>query len=227
MTDTTTPAPVAGAGAPATASGPSDPRRLATGPPGALLHAVRDPLLGRVTVHALDPAADLDVLEEWVRRPGSSFWGLGDLTRAELRELYEHVAALPAHHAHLVRRDGLPVALLQTYEPAEDPVGERYPVRPGDVGVHLLLGARGPAVAGFTTLLADVLFGFAFATPGADRVVVEPDVRNARALDRMRALGFEAADVVEVHGKTAQLAFLTRAAWSEGRAARAEVQRAR
>ena len=43
--------------------------------------------------------------------------------------------------------DGEPVALFQTYEPLHDPVGEAYPARAGDIGIHLLLApaTRRPA----------------------------------------------------------------------------------
>ena len=163
--------------------------------------------LGRVTLRVLDPDADLDVLHAWVTAPGTQFWGLGDLTRQELRDTYAFVDSLPTHDAYLVLRDDEPVALLQVYDPAHDPVGECYDVQPGDVGVHVLVGARGGHTV--TTRLLRALVAMVAARPGARRIVAEPDVRNDRALARLTSTGFVAGPVIELPHKRAQLAFLT------------------
>ncbi|WP_343048273.1 GNAT family N-acetyltransferase [Cellulomonas humilata] len=163
--------------------------------------------LGRITTRVLDPDADLDTIHAWVTAPGTEFWGLGSLTREELRDTYAFVDALPTHHAFLVHRDDEPVALLQAYDPADDPVGECYDVQPGDVGVHLLLGVGGRP--GSTTRLLGAIVAFLLGQPGARRIVAEPDVRNDRALARMTRSGFVAGPVIELPHKRAQLAFLT------------------
>ncbi|MBD5787447.1 acetyltransferase [Cellulosimicrobium terreum] len=184
--------------------------RLPTGAPGELLLARDVPGAGHVTLRVLDPDADLDVLHAWVTRPWARFWGLGDLTPAELRDLYAYVGSLPTHHAFLVRWDEQPVALLQTYEPEHDPVGTCYDVLAGDVGVHFFLGGRGPRGTDLWAVLGAVLAEFLFADPSVLRVVVEPDVANQRAHARMRALGFDIGEPVRVGDKDALLAFLPR-----------------
>ncbi|HWI32486.1 MAG TPA: GNAT family N-acetyltransferase [Microbacterium sp.] len=191
--------------------------RLATGRPGELCFTEIDPALGRIDITVLDPEADAGIVHAWVTQPRARFWGLGHLGRDELSELYAYVDSLPSHHAFLIRRDGTPVALLQTYEPENDPVGQSYRVEPGDVGVHFLLGARGAPVSGFTTRLTAVITRFMFAQPGADRIIVEPDVQNEAALTRMARLGFEQGPEIDVDGKRARLAFLSRSAWARGR----------
>ena len=163
--------------------------------------------LGRITVCVLDPDADLDTIHAWVTAPGTGFWGLAELSREELRDTYAFVDSLPTHHAYLIRCDGEPVALLQAYDPADDPVGECYEVQPGDVGVHLLIGAGGRP--GATTRLLGALVAFLLSRPGACRIVAEPDVRNDRALARLTRTGFVAGPVIDLPHKRAQLAFLT------------------
>ena len=193
---------------------PADHVRLHAGAPGTVVGERTLAGIGRLTTTVLDPGADLDVIHRWVTSPGTDFWGLSDLDRDELRDLYAYVDSLPSHHAFLVRRDDEPVALLQTYDPARDPVGECYPVQPGDTGVHLLVGGRGGApVPGFATRLMAAIVDLVLDQPGARRIVVEPDVRNVRAVARMRRTGFELGPVVELPTKRAQLAFLTREAW--------------
>ena len=190
--------------------------RLVSGPAGAVVHVADDPELGRIEISVLDPVADLDVIHRWVTAPTARFWGLGDLTRQELSELYAYVDGLDTHHAFVVRREGLPIVLLQTYEPEHDPLGEVYAAQPGDVGIHFLLGDRGAPVAGFTTQVAQVLSAFVFSQPAAQRIVIEPDVGNERAVARARLFGFELGPHVELpSGKVGQLAFLTRDRWEQ------------
>ncbi len=190
--------------------------RLASGPAGAVVHTADDPVLGRVEVAVLDPVADLDVIHRWVTAPTARFWGLGELTPEELSDLYAYVDGLSTHHAFLIRRDGLPIVLLQTYTPEHDPLGEVYAARPGDVGIHFLLGDRGAPARGFTTRVAHVIAAFLFSQPAVDRIVIEPDVGNERAVARARLFGFALGPRVELPGKSGQLAFLTREAWESG-----------
>ncbi|MFE5410662.1 GNAT family N-acetyltransferase [Microbacterium sp. NPDC056569] len=187
--------------------------RLVSGPAGAVVHTADDAALGRIEVAVLDPVADLDVIHRWVTAPTARFWGLGDLAPAELGELYAYVDGLSTHHAFLIRRDGLPIVLLQTYEPENDPLGEVYDARPGDVGIHFLLGDRGAPAPGFTTRVGHALARFLFSQPAVDRIVIEPDVGNDRAVARARLFGFALGPQVELPGKSGQLAYLTRAAW--------------
>lgn len=185
--------------------------RLVTGTPGDLVHQRVIPGFGDIRITVLDPDGDLDLIHGWVTQGRARFWGLGELSREELRDTYAYVDTLPSHHAFLLWRDGEAIALVQTYEPENDPVGECYPVQPGDVGIHFFLGGRGAPIAGLTTRVVAALAAWVFAEPEALRVVVEPDIDNAAAVARMRRVGFELGPVIELPTKRAQLAFLTRA----------------
>lgn len=191
--------------------------RLVSGVRGEEVH-VRALPAGRLSVTVLDPgpgpASDLDVVHAWVTQPRARFWGLGDLTREELAETYAFVDSLPSHHAFLLRWDGSPFALLQTYAPEHDPVGRCYDVADGDVGIHLLLGEPRPGPPVWA-LVSVVLHELVAGRPGARRVVAEPDVRNRAALARAEATGFEPGPVIHLPDKAARLAFLP-----AGRAAR-------
>lgn len=186
--------------------------RLVSGRAGEVVYARQVAGLGAIRLAVLDPDADLDTVHGWVTQERARFWGLGALTREQLRETYAYVDSLPSHHAFLLRRDGEAIALVQSYEPEHDPVGSCYPVRDGDVGLHVLLGGRGAPVAGLTTRLQAVVFDFLFTDPRARRIVVEPDVENAAAVSRMLRAGFELGPEIELPGKRAQLAFLPREA---------------
>ncbi|MCQ4214006.1 GNAT family N-acetyltransferase [Streptomyces longispororuber] len=179
--------------------------------------------LGTFRLAPVDPAGDdIDVLHGWVREERATFWGMTGIGRDDVRDIYAHMAGLATHHAFLVRLDGTPVALFQTYEPEADRVSECYEVRDGDVGVHLLVAPAGGAgaVRGFTGALVGVLTSYALDGLGRKRIVAEPDARNEKAIALFSRVGFELAGEIvlpevklpEVHlvEKRAQLAFYTR-----------------
>ncbi|MDG4765707.1 GNAT family N-acetyltransferase [Solwaraspora sp. WMMD406] len=172
--------------------------------------------IGRFDLVVLDPRAHLDLVHRWVTEPRARFWGMTTYSRAEVGEVYEFIDGLETHHAYLMRIDEVPVGIFQTYEPAEDPLGEHYPVAPGDIGIHLFLAAAEPPIAGFTGTLAGALNRYLFADPTRTRIVVEPDVRNDRALRRWQRLGFVFDAQLDLADKRAQLAFLTRERFVSG-----------
>ncbi|MER5473158.1 GNAT family N-acetyltransferase [Streptomyces sp. NPDC002935] len=187
---------------------------------------------GTVRVLPVDPHADLDVLHGWVTEERAAYWGMTGFTRQQVLETYLHLDSLDTHHAFLMVKDGVPAALFQTYEPDADRVGECYEVRPGDIGVHLLIGPPAPGGGGRPGWSSTLLSAFlAYALTGLDRrrAVVEPDARNTKAIARLTRQGFVPAgdivlpeiDLPEVHlpEKPALLAFLTREAFERGSAA--------
>ncbi|WKX69103.1 GNAT family N-acetyltransferase [Streptomyces sp. XD-27] len=146
---------------------------------------------GTVRVLPVRPAEDIDVIHAWVAQDRARFWGMAEAGHQRVLEIYEHLDSLTTHHAYLVHRDDEPVALLQTYEPGEDRVGEVYDVEPGDIGVHLLIGpAAGAARSGFTAALLPALIAYLLADPERRRIVVDPDARNEKAIARMSRTGF-------------------------------------
>ncbi|MFF5144213.1 GNAT family N-acetyltransferase [Streptomyces sp. NPDC013157] len=191
----------------------------------AELHPVFEhPLVGFGTVRLrpLDPERDAAVVHTWVDAERAAFWGMTGLTRSQVAGIYAHMATLDTHHAYLAEKDGTPVGLLQTYEPEADRVGECYDVRPGDIGVHVLLAPAGPEGPrhGWTEALLTAFTAYVLRAPDRHRIVVDPDVRNEKAIARFRRQGFglgpavvlPEVDVPDVHlpEKHAQLAFLTR-----------------
>ncbi|WP_205328328.1 GNAT family N-acetyltransferase [Glycomyces sp. YM15] len=166
---------------------------------------------GVVSMVPVRPEEDLDLIYGWVTEERARFWGMTERTRAYVLEIYEYLDSLDTHHAYLVLRDAEPIALLQTYEPDADPVGECYEVEPGDLGAHLLVApAGGGARAGFTGALMNAIAGFLFDDPKHRRIVVEPDARNEQAAARLRRTGFTFGPEIQLPDKTARLAFLRR-----------------
>ncbi|WP_418153042.1 GNAT family N-acetyltransferase [Actinoalloteichus caeruleus] len=165
--------------------------------------------LGLIALHPLVPAADVDLVHRWVTQDRARFWGMTGLSRAEVLDTYRYVDSLPTHHAFLARRRGVPVGLVQTYEPAEDPMGDYYEVRRGDIGFHLFSGPpAGDPERGFTSALLAAVVAFVSRDPAVRRVVAEPDARNAKVLDLLRRNGFDLGPELRMADKTARLAVL-------------------
>ncbi|MGW1722743.1 GNAT family N-acetyltransferase [Streptomyces sp. NPDC002306] len=186
------------------------------------LHTQEAGGFGTVRLFALDAQADAEVVHRWVSEERAAFWGMNGLTRDQVAEVYAHLDTLDTHHAYLAVKDGEPVALLQTYEPDADRVSECYEVRPGDIGVHLLLAPAGDegGRSGWSSALMGVLATYVLVVLDRRRVVVDPDLRNEKAISRFLRQGFEAGPVVVLPEidlpdvylpeKHAQLAFLRR-----------------
>ncbi|MFD7084774.1 GNAT family N-acetyltransferase [Streptomyces sp. NPDC059918] len=179
---------------------------------------------GTVRFTPVDPAADSAVLHAWVAEERAEFWGMNGCSRELVQEIYEDVDRRDTHHAYLVRLDGEPVALFQTYQPEEDRVSECYEVREGDVGVHLMLAPiTDRPRPGFSRTLITSLLRFAFRDPAVLRVVGEPDARNEKAIALLGRIGFvrqgeitlPEIDLPEIYlpEKRAVLAFLDRPDW--------------
>ncbi|MDG4819314.1 GNAT family N-acetyltransferase [Micromonospora sp. WMMD956] len=168
------------------------------------------PGLGELSLVEVDPQAHAELLHGWVTQPRAVYWGMGGYTVEEVREVYAFVDGLATHHAYLILLDGAPVGLFQTYRPEADPVGERYAVLPGDIGMHLLLSPGRRPPRDLTGTLGQALVRFLFRDPTRQRVVVEPDVRNELALRRLARSGFTFDDEIDMPDKRARLAFLTR-----------------
>ncbi|WP_229688413.1 GNAT family N-acetyltransferase [Micromonospora yangpuensis] len=168
------------------------------------------PGFGQVTIRPVDPVADVELIHSWVGQERARFWGMRGLDRERVGEIYAYLDSLDTHHAYLLRLDGVPVALFQTYQPEHDPVGECYDVRPGDFGIHLMIGPPPPdgVQPGFTGTLLRVFLDFVLSTPGRTRLLAEPDARNDRAIARLVGAGFVPGPQIDLPEKRAQLLFL-------------------
>jgi penicillin amidase len=169
------------------------------------------PALGRLRLVRVLPEADADLIYSWVREERARFWGMRELSRDEVRDIYQFLDGLDTHHAYLMSVAGSPAGIFQTYEPLEDPLADAYEARPGDTGMHLLLAPATSPVRNFTPVLVAELVRFLLSDPAKDRVVAEPDARNGKAIRRFQGCGFEPGSKVQLAEKEAQLVFLTRA----------------
>ncbi|HET7688952.1 MAG TPA: GNAT family N-acetyltransferase [Nocardioidaceae bacterium] len=160
-----------------------------------------------LTLRDVDAEADADLLHAWVSAERATFWGMTDRTREEVAEIYGWIQDQDHLAAYLVEADGEPVALVQTYDPFVDEIGDYYERAAGDLGLHFFMG---PDRASLTPAVAAHMLSAFFERPEVQRIVAEPDARNHRAVRLVQRLGFELGPEVELPHKPAQFAFLTR-----------------
>lgn len=165
----------------------------------------------------VDPAADAALLHSWMRRDYARFWGMTHASASEVQAEYTGIAVNPHHQAWLAQEEGVPAFLAESYDPAHSPLAGSYPIQPGDLGMHVLMGPPDRPRSGYTTAALEALLDFLFENPAVERIVVEPDVRNTKIHVLNARMGFEPQSRIELPDKTALLSFCTRAQFRAAR----------
>ncbi|NUT51753.1 MAG: acetyltransferase [Saccharothrix sp.] len=170
-------------------------------------------LAGGWHARAVDPdTRDLDVVHRWMQAPHvAAFWHQAwprERWEQELRRQLSGSHSLPV----LVSRDDEgPLLYLEVYRAARDVVAKVYPARPHDLGLHVAVGELSMTDRGLVRALLPGLTSALFeADPRCTRVLLEPDVRNRRAISSFTAGGFEPVGEVLLPDKVALLMVRTR-----------------
>lgn len=169
---------------------------------------------------SLRPAAGADAatLQRWLAHPNSAFWGMGELSAAQVEEYLAGVLDGEGQDAWLGLVDGIPAFYAETYDPSLVLLVGIHDALPGDLGMHVLVAPpSGEPRHGHTDAVFAAVMRWCFDELGATRVVVEPDVRNDRIRRKNVRAGFVELGEAPVdeggHVKTAMLSVCTRAAF--------------
>ena len=166
-----------------------------------------------MTLEPLELPRDLGRLHAWVTHPKAVYWEMQGATLQDVATEYALIEDDPRHDAWLGRADGEPAFLAETYDPYHSELAVVPELRPGDLGMHVLVAPTDAPVPGFTRRVFREVMAHCFADPAVRRVVVEPDVRNDRIAALNEAAGFEVVRPVRLRSKEAALSFCTRAVW--------------
>ncbi|GAA4367709.1 GNAT family N-acetyltransferase [Nocardioides caricicola] len=164
----------------------------------------------RTTIEPLDLDAHLALVHAWVTHPRSAFWQMQGATPADVEREYRLVEDSPHHHAWLGRVDGVPAFLAETYDPFHSELGGLPELRPGDLGMHVLVAPPEQPVRGYTRTVFRAVLDHCFADASVRRVVVEPDSRNDKIRALNRAFGFRELRTITLPTKEATLSVLDR-----------------
>ncbi|MBB4964571.1 GNAT family N-acetyltransferase [Saccharothrix violaceirubra] len=157
-------------------------------------------------LRAVDPdGPDVDLLHRWMQAPHvAAFWHQAWPRERWERELRDQLAG--AHSRPCLVGRGDPVLYVEIYRAARDVVASVYPARPHDVGLHVAIGELAMTGRGLVRELLPALCEALFdADPLCTRVVLEPDVRNRRAIASFTAGGFAPVGEVLLPDKVALL----------------------
>ncbi|ALE05424.1 acetyltransferase [Arthrobacter sp. ERGS1:01] len=169
------------------------------------------------TFRPVDAVADAPLLHSWVTRDYARFWGMQSASVVDVAAEYQGIQASGHHTALLGLDDGIPVFLMERYDPSRSPLYGLYAAKPGDVGMHLLVSPPDHPRPGFTTAVMTAVLGHLFEDPAVDRVVVEPDAANHKIQALNARLGFRHQALIRLPDKEARLSVCTRRTFNDAR----------
>lgn len=159
------------------------------------------------SLRPLDLTRDIAVIHPWYQMDYAHYWNMQNMTAAATRDFYAEGANSGHLQAYLGLYGDTPAFVVECYNPANDALGALYPIQPGDIGMHFFVGPCDQPVRHFTRDILRVVMAFVFDHLHARRVVVEPDIRNSNVHRLNAMVGFINQNIIELPGKTAQLAF--------------------
>lgn len=158
----------------------------------------------------VDPTVDVELVAAWMHDPEvEKYWAMA-WPSERIADYLAADAANPHREAFVTFVDDTPVGYLEVYDPAHDVLAAHYPVEPGDVGAHVLIGDKDYR-GRYSVSLGLATNRFLFGRPGVRRIVGEPDLRNHNFLSLLAFLGFHKAAEIDLPDKRAALMICERA----------------
>lgn len=150
-----------------------------------------DPVLDReIAFRAVNPAFDLDLIHGWMCQPHViPFWQL-DFSRKKFEQHLMRMLEDSHQSLYLGLLDGEPISYWEIYWACDDLIGRHYRADSFDQGVHLLIGPPEKTGRGLARPLLLNMMRFMFAESRTQRLVVEPDHRNAAMIHVFKRCGF-------------------------------------
>ncbi len=166
--------------------------------------------LGELRIRDWDSENDLKTIHEWVTKPYAKYWGMQEYTLVQIKKEYQEIEAQQHHHARIGMLNDLPIFLMEYYDPKSDMIADHYEVKPGDVGMHILVAPVEKKIPKFTWKVFTTVMDFLFSDPTTKRIVVEPDTNNEKIHVLNKKAGFNYLKEIQFPHKTARLGICTR-----------------
>ena len=152
----------------------------------------------------VDPDLDTELVHLWMNRPHVEEYWVMAWPADRIRDYLQAQDADPSRSAYVGFVDDGPVGYLEVYDPTRDVLGAHYPVQPGDVGAHVLIGEE-EYLGRYSVALGFAVNRFLFGRPEVRRIVGEPDLRNHKFLSLLAFLGFRKEAEIDLPDKRAAL----------------------
>lgn len=168
------------------------------------------------TFRTINLPEDTALLHSWIATEHAKYWGMSQATVSELEAEYRELLATDGYEVLFgLDANGTEQFLLELYNPATSALAATYNYVRGDQGLHFLVPQNSDPQTGFTLNALTAAMRYAFSRPGAERVIVEPDVGNKSIQALNARVGFRPIRQVELNepdGSTKQalLSYCTR-----------------
>jgi acetyl CoA:N6-hydroxylysine acetyl transferase len=180
----------------------------------------RDPRFDRVIwLRPVDVELDTPLVHHWMHKPHVDPWWEMAWSTDRIHDYLQGHHDDPTRSAYVGFVDDDPVGYLEVYDPAHDVLGAHYPVQPGDIGAHVLIGEES-YLGRYSVALGFAVNRFLFQHPGVRRIVGEPDARHHKFLSLLAFLGFRKQAEIDLPDKRAALMVCDHAAFDRLRTRR-------
>lgn len=166
--------------------------------------------LGDLHIREFNLNNDIDLLYSWVTKPYAKYWGMLDFTKEQVHKDYCELGLNTEHNVFIGELNGVPIFLMERYNPQKDIIANYYKVVKGDIGMHILVAPAEKKVSGFTWQVFSSVMDFLFSEKNIKRVVVEPDVENQKIHILNKKAGFTYLKEIRLPHKKARLGVCTR-----------------
>jgi RimJ/RimL family protein N-acetyltransferase len=163
-----------------------------------------------IDIRPLDVKNDIAIIHSWFLLDYAAFWNMQSMTIEEVQQFYSEVQKQSHTEAFVGFYKNRRSFLMECYRPECDEVGKHYQFKPGDIGMHFMVGPPETRVSGFTRDVLRHVMAFLFYEKKASRVVVEPDIRNDKVHRLNAFVGFRYHDIIQLEKKQASLGLCTR-----------------
>ncbi len=171
----------------------------------------RYPAFGNITIRHFNIDTDCEFLHQWVNQDYAVFWGMQNTTLQDVKKEYKKLLTPDYYDVFVGEYNNEPAFVLERYLPSKDLINQYYTTKETDIGVHIIVAPPGGnMIPNFTWYLFQSIMEFVFDGTKAERILVEPDIRNKKMFALCERIGFKLNKVVELPHKTAQLAFLNK-----------------
>ena len=164
---------------------------------------------GQFTLRPMQ-AEDAERVYRWVTQDYARFWGMQDDSFETVAGFYRELTRDNPNAALIGCCNQQPVFLMEFYQAQQDQVGQFYPARDDDYGMHILIAPAEKPLKQFSWQVFSTVMDYMFSLPQVGRVVVEPDVRNHKIHPLNKRAGFRYQHTIDMGHKTAWLAFCQR-----------------
>lgn len=158
---------------------------------------------------------DLQRLHQWMNHPHViPFWKL-NFSLGKFQDHLEKALSDSHQTLYIGLLDGVPMSYWESYWAADDIVARHYPALASDQGIHLLIGPPEYLGKGYALPLLRAMTRFQLQHPATQKIIAEPDIRNAKMIHVFERCGFVFQKPIALPDKTGALMMCDRTKFEE------------